>query len=172
MEHCITETTINAAFFNELNRINKIYPTEKWHQVPSHVELTDSKTVYGYATPEGIMKINRLFCGSQSYNKLLYTIAHEFAHYAVGLHHKHDKLFRRYEHAFQAALTEPTKQEISFLLDSVQFKYTLYAITEPGNKLEIKQADKKTKRYTHYDPKSRWVVDNEYIQRFEFVENR
>ncbi|MFA0809323.1 YgjP-like metallopeptidase domain-containing protein [Microbulbifer epialgicus] len=169
----ITEKHIVTTFHQVLKRVAEVVPLERWTLTPKGVDFTTEKTKYGLATPQGQVLINRAFIGTEAYTKLEFTLAHELAHLAVGLHHHHDRYFREMERAFGVDLERDLSDEISQVMRQIGFKYTLLAHLKNGDVFELGGVHRKSKAYTEYPKSGRYTksIEGVGVIRFEYLAN-
>ena len=170
----ITETLIHDCYQSVLGEVANIVPLEQWRVQPRKLGFSTHKSKYGQATPDGQVLINTIFVGTSSHTKLDQTMRHELAHLAVGLHHHHDKHFRRMERRFGVDPTLDLTQELDQLQDKITFKYTVIAHLMDGRVRELGGVHRKTKVYSQYprDGKYTMSIDGVRVEWFEFLENR
>lgn len=168
----ISEKYITEQFHHILRELQSVLPLHKWAVQPKEIRLTTKKSVYGEATKEGVVLINKAFIGTDYIKKLDYTLRHEFAHLAVGLQAHHNKLFRRYEYAFGVKNTLP-QSELDKIKINISFKYHVIAHLKNGKQVDIGGVHKKTKKWSEYHKSSKYTMSIEGVEvdHFEFIEN-
>lgn len=151
--------------------VMQIIPEHKWDVPLTNVGMTNRKRAAGLASNKGDILINHIFVGTNLFDKLDDTIRHELAHLAAGVKHKHNHVWKRIAHAFGCDIHKTEHSEANEILTSkIQHKYWLIAITDTGERITIKSADRKAKRYTHHNPNvSRLTVDGKKIASFEYA---
>ena len=155
MAALINKSTIQQYYDELLATSLERISLERWCVEPSGFNFIDSNRVYGMAQSNGVMRINEKFVGTTAHKKLKHTIAHEFAHFCAGLHHGHGKRFQTVEALFQAGLPLVPPEDIEQINVKTKHKYTLRCKTEDGHVFDLWGADKKSRAYTCYDPKTK-----------------
>ncbi|WP_045861603.1 SprT family zinc-dependent metalloprotease [Teredinibacter purpureus] len=166
----ITKEYISTRYETILLELADIIPIEKWSVPPKGLGYTTKKTAYGLATPDGDVLINELFLDTTATTKLDMVIRHEFSHMAIGLHHHHNKRFRRVESLFGVDHSIDIEEELKQINLKINFKYTLLAHLEDGAVIDIGGVHRKTKRYTEYK-RGYMSIKGVAIDHFEFIEN-
>lgn len=169
----ITEEYIADAYYRVLDEVSKVLTLAKWHMQPVGIGFTTEKTKYGMATPDGMVLINRVFIDSTAYTKLEFTLRHEFAHLAVGLHNHHNRRFQKMERVFGVDPAVDLSEEIAEIQSRIDFKYTVFAHLESGEVRNLGGVHRKTKKYSDYPNGSRYTMSIEGIRvlRFEYLVN-
>lgn len=169
----ITEDYIKNAYHQVLKEVSEVLPVSKWQLAPAGIGFTTEKTKYGLATPEGMVLINRFFIGTTAYTKLDFTLRHELAHAAAGLHNHHNRRFRMMERAFGVDPDRELSDEIAQIQRRIDFKYTVFAHLENGRVHNLGGVHRKTKTYTEYPKDGRYTMSIEGVRvvRFEFQVN-
>lgn len=169
----ITEEYITNAYYRVLDEVSKVLPLAKWHMQPVGIGFTTEKTKYGMATPDGMVLINRVFIDSTAHTKLEFTLRHEFAHLAVGLHNHHNRRFQRMERVFGVDPAIDLSEEIAEIQSRIDFKYTVFAHLENGEVRNLGGVHRKTRTYTEYPKGDHYTMSIEGVRvvRFEFRDN-
>jgi len=162
---------IKAEYDAALLHCQAVVPLSGWKITPTGVEFTTHKSVFGYATPKGKIEISKAFLETTAYSKLRYTLRHELAHLAAGLDQNHNRVFKRYEHAFGA--TSFDSEDVIQIENRINYKWTVTAHLENGTDREIGGVHRKTKKYSEYpkDGKLTMSIDGINILRFEYTHN-
>ncbi|NRB79191.1 MAG: hypothetical protein HRU38_11050 [Saccharospirillaceae bacterium] len=150
----ITFEIIQSQYEQELAHCMRAYHVDSWQTKPQKVGFTNHKTKYGLAMTNADVLINKAFIGTKAYNQLKKTIRHELAHFAVGLKHCHDNVFKMCLMVFDGDISVP-QHEIDEIESNISFKWQVYANLEDGNRVYIGGVHKKTKTYTDYNQSER-----------------
>ena len=152
----------------ELDR--SVLAIDHWAIKLTKVSISTTTKSYGDASAKGVLRINRVFINTDEFDALDDIIRHELAHFAVGLNHHHNRVWKRVAAAFGCDITKAThKAGKARLSSTIEHKYWLVAITGQGP-VEIKPANSKHKIYTEYQPeRKRLLVDGQEILRFEYI---
>jgi len=169
----ICEDYIWGRYHQILIELKAKHPLDKWKHQPKTLGFTEHKTKLGMATNTGVVLVNKAFIGTDAKAKLDFTIRHEFAHLAAGLHHNHNKVFRGYESYFGADTRIDYTSEIEQVQAKIGYKYTVFAHLENGERKEAGQVHKKTKKYSEYprDGRLNMSFGNFRVLKFEFILN-
>lgn len=164
----ITFDHIKHEYKIALEECTAVLPLKRWAIEPQGIGITNHKTKYGLATYKGIVLIGEILIGTNAITSLRNTLRHELAHLAVGLNHKHDRVFKRCAAAFNANLPV-SKEEIREIDANISYKWMLVAYMDDGTVKKLGGAHRKTRVYTEYPRNGRrMTVDGELVSRFEF----
>lgn len=148
---------------------SKLIPLSRWKIQPASLELTNHKGKYGMASASGVVFVNEAFIGTDSIVKLKNTLRHELAHLAVGLHHHHNKNFKRCE-SFFGALARVSESEIEAIEKNISFKWRVIAHMACGKVQDLGGVHRKTKIYSEYPENGkRFKINQALVSRFEFM---
>ena len=166
----ITESTIKEELDSAMASIALVYPVEKWVHKPSGLELFKSKSAWGWATPQGLIRINDCFVGTGAIRKLRATIRHELTHLAVGLIHGHGCRFKKTAKLFGVQSGVLDAQPI---LDAMEHKYTLIAHMQNGAEIALGSRNRIAPAYANYNPNQPEYksIHGIKIMKFEYVIN-
>ena len=167
----ITIEYIYKRIYELRNETIKIIPEHKWDVQLASVGMTNRKRAAGLASSTGDRLINQAFVGTELFDKLDDTIRHELAHLAAGVRQGHNRIWKRVAHAFGCDIHKTEYAEAEQTLSrKIQHKYWLIAITDTGERITIRSADRKSRRYTHHNPSLRTLtVDGNTITSFEYT---
>lgn len=143
-----------------------------WKIEPNGFGFCDHKTKFGIAYSSGLIEVNRKFIGTEAIDTLRDTLRHEMAHLAVGLEQHHNKRFKLMATHFGCLPNKPSDSKL--VIDSIEYKYSVYAITECGGRHYLGQCHRRTSYYD--DPvkkKMKYSLDGKLLKilSFEFVTN-
>ncbi len=164
----ITFDVIKREYRAALTECYALLPREHWAITPRDVGTTNHKTKYGLATCKGMVLVGEILIGTHAIISLRNTLRHELAHLAVGLEHKHDRVFRRCAAAFNANLPV-SREEIKEIEANISYKWKLIAHMKNGTIRDLGGVHRRTKVYLEYPRNGRrMTVDGELVTRFEF----
>jgi len=133
----ITFEYIEQEYNKALEHAYGLIPSRNWSSLPTSLVLTDSPRRLGIADEStGEVSINTRYQNTTAYTSLRNTIFHELAHFCVGTHNNHNKVFKRVLSRFTAHF-EVDKNELQQLIKQVDFKWHVVAHLENGDVHEI-----------------------------------
>ena len=161
----ITLTYITDIYYEILTECMELVNIEGWIHPPRRVELTNRK-VLGTASIHGVVTISKAFINTSDYDTLHNTIRHELAHLAAGISENHGVNWKRMAVRFGA--NPRHSSSVSDEIKDTMYKYYIIAHMADGRELACKPANKRTKKFTHYNGWSMSIrgVD---IKRFEYM---
>lgn len=161
----ITLTYITDIYYEILSECKEKLDIVHWTHSPCRIELTNRK-VLGTASIHGVVTISKAFVGTRDYDALHDTIRHELAHLAAGINEKHGINWKRMAVRFGA--TPRHSGTVSDDVKDTMYKYYILAHMVDGSVIACKPANKRTKKFTHYNGLSLSIrgVD---ISRFEYT---
>jgi predicted SprT family Zn-dependent metalloprotease len=168
----ITKEYIQEVYDGVLAEVTQILPLNQWKHQPMGLGFTDKKTKYGLATSDGLVLINMALIGTTATTKLDFVLRHEFAHLAVGLSKRHNRIFQRLEERFGVDPYRDLTEEVEQIRSRIYYKYTVLAHLENGEILDLGGVHRKTKRYTEYPKNARYhmSIAGIRVNRFELME--
>ncbi|MBZ2163226.1 hypothetical protein [Alteromonas stellipolaris] len=171
----ITYEYIEQEYNKALEHAYGLIPARNWSSLPTSLVLTDSPRRLGIADDRtGEVSINARYKNTTAYTSLRNTIFHELAHFCVGTHNNHNKVFKRVLSRFTAHF-EVDSSELQQLIKQVDFKWFVVAHLENGQIHEIGGVHRKTKiyaEYPHYRPNAIHTIKGVKVLRYEYRQNR
>jgi predicted SprT family Zn-dependent metalloprotease len=166
----LTESLIKSEYQAVLNECLARYTG--WKIKPNGFGFTSHKTKFGFAYTSGLIEVNQKFIGTTAIDTLRDTLRHEMAHLAVGLEQHHNKRFKQVATHFGCLPSKPGDSKL--VIDSIEYKYSVYALTECGGRHFLGQCHRRTSYYD--DPvkkKMTLELDGKHLKilSFEFVTN-
>ena len=151
----VTKDVVQEIYTKCLEEAQQIFPLQTWIHQPSNLEYFNNNSAYAMANAKGTVFINEKFLGTNSYNQLKSSIMHELAHLVVGVYQKHNRNFKYANRRLQAGI-DVSHEEVEAIRGQC-FKYEIVAVTKYGQYI-IKSCNRKTKKYTNYNPEVRKLV--------------
>ena len=145
-----------------------IYP--KWIHPFKSLQLINSKTRYGGASPKGIIKISRIFIGTKEYTSLRDTIRHELAHLIVGNQHNHDVRWQRIAYLINAR-PQAKHKPVGQLVNTMKRKWLLIGLLKDGRKVEFQPSHNKMSKYLRAKPCSHSCPQGDIVK-FYYIRNK
>lgn len=128
----ITEQYIHKRICQLIQECHTKRSCYKWSIIVNMTNVEYTKPNWmGLAESNGRLSINGVFVGTEHYELLDTIILHELAHFAVGLEHQHDALWRYYAELFGIQKPEAKTRVPNDLMIQL-YKYVVVVHTDSG----------------------------------------
>lgn len=127
----ITEQYIHDQIYALTLECNMCLPVKEWFMYVEESTVNNKNPLWlGYSDSNGMLSISGIFVGTEHYSLLEQVIRHELAHFAVGVHEGHNKLWKRHAELFGVHSDATFTAPVDFLVE--MFKYVVMVHTASG----------------------------------------
>jgi hypothetical protein len=162
------EQQIEDFIWKELEIAMKLTPMHNWAINYNGWELSKSKTMYGQATHKGILRISRIFLGTQEFNQLRDTVRHEIAHLICGMDAGHNCNWRYYASLLGCRPRASTPMQ-GELRETAKKQWRLIGVLECGKEVRFHAAHVQQMKYLVPNPRK--SCSQGKIVSFHYVRN-